>query len=153
MKKIILFSIGITVSVIAFCQSSKIEYDGGTKAFSRLLAKKIYAPEEMYIKDTSSTYSVVMNIDKNGLIDRIEITSFGDSTGTRIIVEVLKLTQSKWINHSGQDQLVSFQVYFIPGEESTQNTPAVDTRNYMSWRPKPVINLGPIICRYYKPVS
>ena len=153
MKKNILFSIGMFFSLFATGQSSLLDYDGGEIAYAKLMTRKLQPPDEIYKKDTSSVFNIIMIIDTNGLINRIVITSFGDSIGTGMILGVIKLTQSKWINHSGKDQVVTFQIYFIPGEEPRQDISSVNTRNYWNWSNESVTNFHYILVSYYKPVT
>src|SRR5258706_15843021 len=139
MKKIVFFFLNIFFTTAGICQSNQIEYPGGIKEFQRLMVKNIGFTFEMEKKDTNRNFNVFMNINKKGIVDRVEITSFGDSTGANMILGVVKLSRFKWINHSGKDQSVVFQIYFIHSDETTPNIPAISTQYYSNWESKPVI--------------
>jgi hypothetical protein len=124
-KKFILFSIDFVLSVMAFCQTNLMDYAGGIKEFHRLLAKNLRVTGKMDKKDINRTFDVSMNINTKGLIDRVEITSFGDSTGANMILGEIELSRSNWINPSGQDQY------------------------YMNRKSKSVIQFGTVTVRIY----
>jgi hypothetical protein len=152
MKKIILFFLNIFLATAAVCQSNPIEYQGGIKEFRRLLQKHIWVTDEMEKKDTNRNFNVFMNINAKGIVDRIEITSLGDSTGANMIFGVIKLSQLKWINHAGKDQVIVFQIYFIHSDELTHNIPEINTQYYSNWESKPVIRFEPVTVEIYPTV-
>lgn len=116
------------------------------------MQKNLWLTDEMEKKDTNRNFNVFMNINPNGIVDRVEITSFGDSTGANMIYKVVKLSQFKWINRSGLDQAIVFQIYFFHSDELSHNIPAINTRYYSNWESKAVVRIEPITVEIYPTV-
>jgi len=74
MQKITLLSIALLLTAVGIGQSVGLEYKGGETAFAKLLIKHLYAPEALDKKDTSTTFSVLMTIDQNGIIRQVDIS-------------------------------------------------------------------------------
>ena len=152
MKNILLFFTAMSLFEGGICQSILVDYQGGIKTFYRLLTKNLQVTDEMAKKDANSTFNVIIGVQPNGNMDHIEITSIGDSTGTGMILGVVKKSQSQWISHSGTDQLVNFQIYFYHDDEKSDfkpgispNTPTINTQYYVNWESKAMIHLEPIV--------
>jgi hypothetical protein len=99
---------------------SAIGYKGGLKMLARDIIKHLPAifykkegPGDLDI-DYNRYYQAVMKIHKDGTIDKsILIFSYMDTVKVPIILDAIHQTDGKWINYSGEDQIIVLPLHFL----------------------------------------
>ena len=163
LKYFILISL-IFSNTVTFSQANDtiIGYKGGSKALTKDIIKHL--PEIFYkkggLEDLDITYNryyeVIMKIHKDGTIDKsILIFSFMDTVKMPILMNAIHQTDGKWINYSGEDQVIVLPLHFLYiGNylSSSPEQPIMRQDYYLNWAKSRLIYFEPIVSRCYAPV-
>lgn len=157
MKKIILLLIGLSVMQNIFSQDSMklLEFKGGYDT----LLRKVYGNIVRYERERnissekkySSYYTVAFKIKIDNSIDNtiniFMLNGSSDSKLDSVIIESIRQTQGKWINHSKTEETVVLPVYYLYKDrnENSEKIPDIMQSYYLNWKKRKVIYLKPII--------
>ncbi|GEM_PF-7016118 len=150
--------------ILSICDSQDtsriITYAGGYNILTKNLVNYVYF-NYGFFQDSARAHNryfqAKIKIDKNGFFkSEMELISINNDTSTigSIIVEAIKKTSGKWINHSGKDQIVILPVYFIYKDENTKSEPIPEIKNeiYLEAKKFKPIYLQPIEIDMYPTV-
>jgi hypothetical protein len=148
----------------AFSQSndSLIGYKGGLERLKRDIIKalptifyKKEGPEDFYI-EYNRYYEAIMKINKDGTIDKsILIFSFMDTVKMPFIINAIHKTDGKWINYTGEDQIIVLPLHFLYVGNDLSRSPEMPFMRedyYLNWTKSKLIYFEPIVSISYAPV-
>ena len=101
--------------------------------------------------ETSRYFTVLFKINRNSIIEEIQVSCVGDSSGAVSIVEGFKHLQQKWRNQSNETIWVQLPIYFehINDNDVPDNAPAISMIKYVAWNKLNVVNLEPLRLFFY----
>jgi hypothetical protein len=162
LPRIFIVIISTLFTQTSFCQQdSLIEYKGGFNLLGRDILRHLpinpavttYHDEGV---DYDRYYTVVLKILKNGGIGKsIFVFSVMDSLKVPLVVDAIRFTAGKWINHSGEDQTVVLPIYLVnrmdEPSDSTKKIPIISQQYYLDGSRSKVVYLAPVILTSYPP--
>ncbi len=163
--KLIIFIIGILSFSTSWGQydSSIVEYSGGMHALikhmldcvSRGELNNSVARTSRNQIDSDRSYLAILTISKKGSITDFNLITVGDTTRRALIVDAIKTTDKKWINHSRKSQIVCLPIFIVNPTDNRKypGLPNIQLTNFYKWTKSYPIIYPPEIIECYPSVS
>ena len=157
--KYILFALILVCSYRSFSQdttSNILQYKDGYARLNKMIFS--YVGDNYNVEEVKhSAYSNFnITIDKNGKVVDVNIFSVDDSSLSTVICKAIYLTDGKWINATGENQILNLPIncIYVDDGSKDKNIPFTFYSNYYeNGRFKNVVHFKPMTIYFYPTVK